>query len=170
MTVTPPAGASVGAERRDGEGKRHADGHGVRGCGDEGERVARAGVVTDAAGNDGGRVKGGQVVDFNVDRAGDAGCRGRRDGGDLVGRDAGDERRLAADQNRVGEAKAHALNGDGTAGGGQMRGRNRIGVEQPAVIGVVGASVAAQVGDADADNVVAVGGHTQPGFAGAPGH
>ena len=66
------------------------------------------------------------------------------------------ERRLAADQHRVGEAKAHALNGDGTAGGGQMRGRNRVGVEHPAVVGVVGAAVAAQVGDADAHDVVGV--------------
>ena len=92
-------------------------------------------------------------------------ARGRRNGGDLVGRDAGDQRRLAADEHRVGKAKAHALNRDGTAGGGQMRGRDCVGVKHPAVVGVVGAAVAAQVGDADAHDVVAVGGHAQPGFA-----
>ncbi len=166
MTVTPPAGARVGAERGDGEGNRHADGNGVRGRGDESERVAGAGVVADAAGNDGGRVEGGLVVDFDIDRAGDAGGGGRRDGGDLVGRDAGDERGLAADEHRVGQAKAHALNRDGAAGGGQARGRDGVGVEHPAVVGVVGAAVAAQVGDADAHHVVAVGGDAQPGFAG----
>ena len=91
---------------------------------------------------------------------------GRRDGGDLVGRDAGDKRRLAADQHRVGQAKAHALNDDGAAGGGQARGRDGVGVEHPAVVGVVGPAVAALVGDADAHNVVAGGGHAQPGFAG----
>ena len=46
-----------------------------------------------------------------------------------------------------------------------MRGRHGVGVEQPAVIGVVGAAVAAQVGDADADDVVTVAGHAQPGFS-----
>ena len=101
-------GRERGRKSRDGEGKRHADGDGVRGRGDEGERVACAGVVTDAAGNDGCRIKGGQVVDFNIDGTGDAGGRGRRNGRDLVGRDAGDERGLAADENRVGEAKAQS--------------------------------------------------------------
>src|ERR1039458_10187493 len=47
-----------------------------------------------------------------------------------------------------------------------MRGRNRVRVEQPSVISVVGASVAAQVGDTDADNVVCVCGYAQPGLAG----
>ena len=44
---------------------------------------------------------------------------------------------------------------DGAAGSGQARRRDGVGVEQPAVVGVVGAAVAAQVGNADAHDVVA---------------
>ena len=84
----------------------------------------------------------------------------------FVGRDAGDEGGLAADENGVGKAEAHALNHDGAAGGGQARGRDGVGIENPAVVGVVGAAVAALVGDADADHVVTIGGDAEPGFAG----
>ena len=166
MTVTPPAGVRFGPSAVTVKGMGTPMGTVFEGAVTEGERVAGAGVVADAAGDDGGGVEDGQIVDLDIDRAGDAGGRGRRDGGDLVGRDAGDEGRLAADQHRVGEAKAHAVNHDGAAGGGQARGRDGVGVEHPAVVGVVGAAVAAQVGDADADDVVAAGGDAQPGFAG----
>jgi hypothetical protein len=47
-----------------------------------------------------------------------------------------------------------------------MRGLDGIGVEHPAVIGVVGTAVAALVGDADADYVVGGGAVLQVGFAG----
>jgi hypothetical protein len=41
---------------------------------------------------------------------------------------------------------------------GRRCGLDGVGVENPAVVGVVGTAVAALVGDADADQVVAVGG------------
>ena len=70
--MTPPAGLRSESEGDDGEELGDGDGDGTRGRGDQGERVARAGVVADATGDDGGGVKDGQVVDLDVHRAGDA--------------------------------------------------------------------------------------------------
>jgi len=58
------------------------------------------------------------------------------------------------------------VNDDGASGRGQARGLDGVGVEEPAGVGIVGASVAAEVGDADADDVVGGGRDAQPGFAG----
>ena len=58
------------------------------------------------------------------------------------------------------------MDDDGAAGGGQTRGRDGVGVEDPGVVGVVGAAVAALVGDGDADDVVSEGGDAEPGFSG----
>jgi hypothetical protein len=55
---------------------------------------------------------------------------------------------------------------NGAAGSRKARGLDGVGVEYPAVVGVVGAAVAAEVGDADADDVVCGGGDAKPGFAG----
>ena len=79
---------------------------------------------------------------------------GRRDGRDLVGRDAGNQRLLAADLHRVRGAKAHAVNHDWPAGGRQAQRLHRVGVEHPALVGVVGPAVAALIGDAQAHHVV----------------
>src|SRR5215472_4221164 len=80
----PAGGGEVATEGGDGEGNLGADGDGVRGRGDEGEGVAVAGVVTDAAGEDGLRVVDGEVVDFDVDGTGDASGGGRCDGSDFI--------------------------------------------------------------------------------------
>ena len=61
---------------------------------------------------------------------------------------------LAADQDRVRRAKSHAVNHDGATVGGQARGCDGVGVEHPADVGIVGAAIAAHVGDAEADHIV----------------
>ena len=116
---------------------------------------AGAGIVTDAAGDDGGRIIGGQIVHLDVDRTGNAGGGGGRDGRDFVGRDAGDQSLLAADLHGVRGAKAHAVNHDGSARGRQTQRLHGVGVEHPALVGVIRATVAALIGNAQADNVVA---------------
>ena len=149
----------------DRESLRHADGHRAHGRGDQRERIARAGIVTDAAGDDGPREVDGQVVDLDIHRAGDARGSRRRDSRDFVGRDARNQRRLAAHLNRVGEAKAHAVNHDGPTGGRQPLWLNRVSIEEHALVGVVRPAVAALVCDANAHHIVGRGGNLQPALS-----
>ena len=60
-------GVEIGVEGENGKGYRNADGDRARGRGDEGERVARACVVAEAAVDDGGSVVNGQVVHLDID-------------------------------------------------------------------------------------------------------
>src|SRR5271163_3281353 len=62
--------------------------------------------------------------------------------------------------------KTCAANDDCAAGRGQAGWRNGIGVEYPPAIDVVGAAVAALIGNSEADDLGAGGSHLEPGLSG----
>ena len=130
-----------------------ADGHCVRGRGDQGERVAGARVVADSAGDD-GRCVEKEVVHLHVHRTGNAhGCGGAMAvislGEMLVTTAAWPPTRTVSER-----AKAHAVNHDGAAGCGQRDGspcRRR----EPSPCRRSRAGRRREIGDADANDIVA---------------
>ena len=130
------------------------------------ERVARTGVVADAIGDNGGLRS--SIGRSSTSTSTEPVAPARAAGAIAVislGDDAGNDSFWPPMRHSVGRVEAHAVDDDGSAGERKPLRLDGVGVKNPSVVGVIGAAVAALVGDAEADDFVSGRSDEEPGFA-----